>query len=280
LIKASLFTCVNLKPNPKRSRESPKPECEALQLRLLYSLFGKDKTMSFCRRGDCRGLRDVSPSLRHQQDTNLEETTIGGLRRRDQRDEREYRYHYQPTMRRCFCDDEHDSSAYTTPEYDDNKGRGDFVANHPSTPELEIPFESNHDGMLVAGARFGHTKPEPFSRKPYKQLSFDKKANYSSENYDRTIEVFPGEFLRLRGADETWRAIQVDFYMPCECVCCLDTIFCIQDADFVLCPNCRVVSPMAGVSHEGSDGGVGLGFTMSDLACFQSQGKKEKSLST
>jgi hypothetical protein len=84
----------------------------------------------------------------------------------------------------------------------------------------------------------------------------------------KTIEVSPGEHLRLRGADETWRAIQVDFYMPCECMCCSLTIFCIQDAACVLCPECRVVSPMVGAS-TGSDGGVGLGFTIEDLASWQ-----------
>jgi hypothetical protein len=82
-----------------------------------------------------------------------------------------------------------------------------------------------------------------------------------------TIEVSPGEFLRLRGAEETWRAIRVDFYMPCECICCSVTIFCIQDADYILCPACRVIGPMEG-AFKTSDGGVGLGFTMRELAIW------------
>jgi len=86
----------------------------------------------------------------------------------------------------------------------------------------------------------------------------------------KTIEISPGEYLRLRGADETWKAIQHDFYMPSKCSCCCTTIFCIQDANFILCPECRVVSPMPGVYYEGSnDGGVGLGFTMEELAQWQ-----------
>ena len=97
---------------------------------------------------------------------------------------------------------------------------------------------------------------------------------------DKTIEVSPGEFLRLRGADETWRAVQVDFYMPCECVCCLLTLFCIQDARFVLCPDCRVIGPMEGAADacEGSsgDGGVGLGFKLKDLAKWQDNIAKER----
>jgi hypothetical protein len=86
-----------------------------------------------------------------------------------------------------------------------------------------------------------------------------------------TIEVYPGEFLRLRGADETWHAIKYDFYMPCMCICCNLTLFCIQDAIFVLCPICRILSPLEGVVIDGFDGGVGLGFTIEELSMWQKE---------
>jgi hypothetical protein len=89
------------------------------------------------------------------------------------------------------------------------------------------------------------------------------------------LEVSPGLHLQLRGADETWRAIQNDFYMPSECICCNLAIFCIQDADFVLCPGCKVVGPMKGVL-KASDGGVGLGFTYDDLAKWQGDIEKSR----
>jgi len=86
----------------------------------------------------------------------------------------------------------------------------------------------------------------------------------------KSIEISTGTHLRLRGADETWRAIKLDFYMPCACCCCDLTLFCIQDADFVLCPGCRIVSPMVGDCFGGGDeGGIGLGFTMENLAKWQ-----------
>ena len=69
-------------------------------------------------------------------------------------------------------------------------------------------------------------------------------------------------------ANETWQSILNDEFMPASCSCCNETIFCIQDAGFVLCPFCKVVSPMHGNSI---DGGVGLGFGMDDLARFQDQ---------
>ena len=89
------------------------------------------------------------------------------------------------------------------------------------------------------------------------------------------IEVSPGVFLRLRGAAETWRAIKRDFYMPCECSCCSLTIFCFQDANFVLCPDCLVVSPMGDAAIDGTDGGVGLGFKMESLAKWQADIESE-----
>jgi hypothetical protein len=90
-----------------------------------------------------------------------------------------------------------------------------------------------------------------------------------------TIEISPGVHVRLRGASETWKAIENDFYMPAECVCCESTIFCIQNADFVLCPDCRVVSRMEVVSSHGM-GGVGLGFKYEDLARWQDAILKEQ----
>lgn len=85
------------------------------------------------------------------------------------------------------------------------------------------------------------------------------------------IEVAPGKLLRLRGAEETWHAIRNDFYSPCMCFCCEQTLFCIKDANCVLCPTCRVVGPLEQGHQEDYDGGVGLGVTMKDLAKWQSE---------
>eukprot|EP00173_Palmaria_palmata_P002454 Plantae.Rhodophyta-Palmaria_palmata.ctg25903.p1 GENE.Plantae.Rhodophyta-Palmaria_palmata.ctg25903~~Plantae.Rhodophyta-Palmaria_palmata.ctg25903.p1 ORF type:complete len:213 (-),score=14.43 Plantae.Rhodophyta-Palmaria_palmata.ctg25903:50-649(-) len=117
------------------------------------------------------------------------------------------------------------------------------------------------------------------------------------------IEVFPGVNLRLRGVDEIQNAIATDFFTPHVCACCSSMIFCILDADFVLCPSCRVVGAMD-ANKNGSTtcnnddldeedcckaatannerikggGGVGLGFTLEDLARGQADVKRQRSL--
>jgi hypothetical protein len=94
----------------------------------------------------------------------------------------------------------------------------------------------------------------------------------------KSIEISPGVYVRLRGADETWKAIANDFYMPVECICCESTIFCIQNADYVLCPDCRVVSRMDTPSSHGM-GGVGLGFKYEDLARWQEDILRDQEIS-
>jgi hypothetical protein len=121
---------------------------------------------------------------------------------------------------------------------------------------------------------------------PAGDYSYNDGLRGSSGVVSRTmIEISPGVNVRLRGADETWDCIGRDFFMPCTCLGCSQELCCIQDATFVLCPACRVVSPMdnntsccseetnetfsctaTGSQHQG---GVGLGFTFDNLMKWQ-----------
>lgn len=104
-----------------------------------------------------------------------------------------------------------------------------------------------------------------------KIAAFDGKSDGSMGRFhqpeEARIEIAPGHFARLRGAKETWKCIEEDFYLPVTCFCCSAEICCIMDASYVLCPQCRVVSPMEGCG--GADGGVGLGFTVEELRKWQ-----------
>ena len=89
----------------------------------------------------------------------------------------------------------------------------------------------------------------------------------------KLIEVFPGHKVPLRGATETWSCIENDFFTLAHCVGCSSDVCCISDADFVICPACRVVSALeSGMgSSAGGVGGAGLGFTFEDLAQWQTE---------
>lgn len=79
------------------------------------------------------------------------------------------------------------------------------------------------------------------------------------------VEICPGMFIPLRGSEETWRALKNGKTESVDCFCCQVKLLCVVDAKYVLCPECRVVSPAAAdkkhppgiVLH-----GVGLGVVM------------------
>lgn len=89
------------------------------------------------------------------------------------------------------------------------------------------------------------------------------------------VQVAPGVYEVLRDASETWKAIQEDYYMPCICLHCRDqslsNIFTIQDARYVLCPHCKMVSPIENTYGEQTTPayGIGFGFTLEELVKCQ-----------
>jgi hypothetical protein len=77
------------------------------------------------------------------------------------------------------------------------------------------------------------------------------------ETYDHTttVEIAPDVYEILRGAVETRQAIQSGAITQIRCCCCTQTVQCIEDAAFFICPTCSVISQ---VPH--GSWGVGLGF--------------------
>lgn len=143
---------------------------------------------------------------------------------------------------------------------------------HSSTPE------SRSSQLLSQQTSFKVQREQSFKIQKELSLKFAKKLSFSVREGGlppvRKIEVCPGVYVPVRGADETWKAIEYDFYMPTECLICSLTIFCIQDAKYVICPVCRVVSPMDSSScgdTMGNASGVGLGFTVDELGKWQAE---------
>ncbi len=87
------------------------------------------------------------------------------------------------------------------------------------------------------------------------------------------IEVTHGVFMNVLGSAETCVAIQANYLAHTYCICCNLALYCIRDAGYVLCPDCRVVSPveMGDDNLTNISATVGLGITSSDLAQWQSE---------
>jgi hypothetical protein len=87
------------------------------------------------------------------------------------------------------------------------------------------------------------------------------------------VEVSPGVITVLRGVEETVVAIRNDFIVPVTCMGCFLDMFCIANVEYVLCPTCRVVSPVEVLSILGTKEapkGLGLGVRYEALGVIQS----------
>jgi len=80
---------------------------------------------------------------------------------------------------------------------------------------------------------------------------------------DGRVEIFPGFHARLRGAQETWKSIEEGNYLPVTCLTCTLNLCCIMDADYVVCPCCQGITPVA--ENPTGRGGVGLGISGDDV---------------
>ena len=134
---------------------------------------------------------------------------------------------------------------------------------------VEVPAE-RRDRPRLPGTEYVRRCATPPSRAT-------TTANTNNNNNNRTrndsqpvmIPIAPGVTARLRGVEETLKCIANDFYIPSTCFCCAQNLFCVMDACYVLCPTCKVVSPLEGGADSDYNGGVGLGFTMDDLQKIQ-----------
>jgi hypothetical protein len=80
------------------------------------------------------------------------------------------------------------------------------------------------------------------------------------------VEVEPGVYLPLRGSEETMLAVNMGYALVTSCLCCSVKLKCVPDCDLVICPDCRVVSPVSNEIQFPSQhhlGGVGLGLKVS-----------------
>ena len=94
-----------------------------------------------------------------------------------------------------------------------------------------------------------------------REVSDDDENNCTVERI--TMEIMPGVNVIVRGNLETRNAICHGTIRQTFCLDCCSSLGVIQDAEYVLCPMCRSLTPMAvSLTPEELEGayGVGLGF--------------------
>jgi hypothetical protein len=133
----------------------------------------------------------------------------------------------------------------STPEY---KRHESYQSQSPSlSPSLSSSssvYENNHR------SHNSHHSPQP----QHQHLNpVEDDETIPNPNFERPlVEVAPGQWVELRGSEETWHAVQRNYTRKVECFSCTIQMHAIQDAALVLCPECRMIVPF-------NDDGEGLG---------------------
>ena len=214
-------------------------------------------------------------NMHHRRDIDI---ALGDYGRRDLRDGGGYEYKgdgpdYQREQReysrREYSDCYSPGGPYSRQEitrrdFEGSGGRG-YRDNHPN--HHHPPSTDRH------GGGYGPSSPQQHRSYPISPSSERKKPI--------EVEIEPGVFMNLRGADETWTFIMNGSYIPAPCFSCGLDLLCVIDAEYILCPDCRVVGPVfedelgmrAEYLQDSSKKvhGVGMGFKPDDLMRWQSE---------
>jgi hypothetical protein len=137
-----------------------------------------------------------------------------------------FRYQYKPAFRAALYEDRTSFRAWNS-NYQPKKVLGSDI----KTPVV---------------ASFQATKDAVRSQSLDSIQSTRKTDKSTLVRGDRMIPVLPGVELPLCGATETWQAMESGWYTQCTCPCCNLAMLCVDTAEFVVCPECRVVSPVQG----------------------------------
>jgi len=105
-----------------------------------------------------------------------------------------------------------------------------------------------------------------------RELTTQDDANYENEDLSNTsysnslsIEITPGQYAQLLKGRQTWNAMHNGTAVSGPCSICNAVLQCCPEAEYVLCPDCDVVSPLRSGSSSrrrnmDTVGPVGLGY--------------------
>jgi len=194
-----------------------------------------------------------------QQQSELEYQRQNEQRLNAQRWEREaelQRYHAQALLASRM-----DQLDLNDPGRRTKEGRSDYYEpdlKAPRTPDLKTQDfaysrqrNQRHPNRYQCSQEQELKKPPPPPPTPTKRRAIE-------------IEISPGVFAALHGSDVTMAAIERGAVVTTFCLLCECRLQCVDDCLCVLCPDCRVVSPVlltdAGETPDKKErSGVGLG---------------------
>ena len=116
----------------------------------------------------------------------------------------------------------------------------------PSPPALEAVTPSSQATTTTTNSTTAPTATEVSMKHPPPSAGF-----WDRPALPTTIQIRPGVWKQLCGAQETWTSIyQRDFYLPIACATCETELSCIRDVGYVLCPVCHALTSTAAAAAK------------------------------
>lgn len=110
---------------------------------------------------------------------------------------------------------------------------------YPSLEEMTM--DSIHN---VFDDDFQDTKRVSDTEKPLLDYCYSSPEKRSTSWQRTSVEIAPGHYMDLRGAEETAQAIESGRSARVMCFYCGADLQCVSDCELVICPDCRTMSPV------------------------------------
>lgn len=137
------------------------------------------------------------------------------------------------------------------------------VSKRRSEPSL-YPTEDSETVLKLqeqSSISYHQTQGKPPEQKFRQEKKHEKKQRRHIKNQNFFLELSPGVNVTLRGSVESRRALRKGEVALVQCMECLAEPYCMDDAEYVLCPQCKCVSPNLNTPTRSKVRfGVGLGF--------------------
>jgi hypothetical protein len=145
-------------------------------------------------------------------------------------------------MMRKGSQSQHDLSSFSGIQKEKNEFR---VPTNKAISRTSDPYDSKDSSPSALSFKDEHSSPyqEP-NRFAVRNNTHDFLSPAPRRPQRVQVEVSPGEFMSLRGAAETAEAIESGLSKTVFSWCCGVGLLCVPDCQFVICPDCRIMSPV------------------------------------